>query len=355
MKILTIIGARPQFIKAAPLSIEFRNKGIQEITIHTGQHYDSSMSDIFFEELNISKPDFKLNIGGYSHGEGTGRMIIEIEKILLDQNPNAVVVFGDTNSTLSGSLAAVKLNIPVFHVESGLRSFNKKMPEEINRICVDHISKLLFTPSLRSKNQLISEGIKNNIHVVGDIMHDSLLLVKDNLKKIEGDFYLATIHRQENVDNIEKLSEIIIQLKSLANRSRVVLPIHPRTKNKLDKFSIDVGSIEVIEPLGYIDFLSYLSSCKCLITDSGGAQKDAYYLKKNVLILRKETEWIELVENEYNMLWDKQLGIENQLLQLQRKKTSFSNSEIYGSGDTSKFIVNHIITWYENSSNNLSA
>ena len=343
MRVLTIIGARPQFIKAAPLSVALKRFGIEEIILHTGQHYDEMMSKVFFDQLHIPKPKYNLNLGGLSHSEGTGKMMIEVEKILIKEKLDAVMVFGDTNSTLAGSMAAVKLHIPVIHIEAGLRSYNKKMPEEINRICTDHISSLLFAPTKMSKYNLQKEGITETIEVVGDIMLDSLNLVKNQLQFIEENFILCTLHRQENVDNPKRLKLIIDNLVDLTQSHKVILPIHPRTKKKIDNLGINLGDIRTIEPQGYIQFLSYLKFSTCLVTDSGGAQKDAYYLDKNALILRQETEWLELIEHGYNKLWSEESRMTNEIDLFLKRKKPFKNREIYGIGKTSDLIVKSIL------------
>lgn len=343
---LTIIGARPQFIKAAPLSIALKKIGIEEIILHTGQHYDEMMSKIFFDQLLIPKPKYNLNLGGLSHSESTGKMMIEVENILIKEMPNAIIVFGDTNTTLAGAISAVKLHIPVIHIEAGLRSYNKKMPEEINRICTDHVSSLLFAPTESSKNNLQKEGITENVEIVGDIMLDSLNLVKNQIEFIDGSFILCTLHRQENVDNPKRLKLIIDNLVELSNIHDVILPIHPRTKKKIQETGISLGNIRTIQPQGYIEFLSYLKSSICLITDSGGAQKEAYYLDKNVLVMRQETEWLELIKKGYNKLWSDKLSMIDQIIEFLNRKKPFENNQIYGSGKTSNLIVKSILKKY---------
>ncbi len=311
-KIITILGARPQFVKAAVLSRIISDKNeIEEVIIHTGQHYDSNMSEVFFEEMEIPKPKYNLNINGLSHGAMTGQMLEEIEKVLLKEKPNAVVIYGDTNSTIAGALAAKKLDIKVIHIEAGLRSYNMQMPEEINRILTDRISDLLLCPTDTAINNLQKEGFNNmNIKVVkcGDIMKDAVTfygktssekssVIKD--LKLEGKaFLLATIHRQENTDNLEKLKSIFEGLETISKEMQVILPLHPRTKQILEKHSL-MYNIKIIDPVGYFDMLELLKHCKMVVTDSGGIQKEAFFNKKHCIIVREETEWIELVDNDF--------------------------------------------------------
>ena len=281
-KIISIVGARPQFIKYAPLSIELQ-KGFEDICIHTGQHYDDKMSQIFFDELGISKPKYNLNIGPGTQGAQTGKMVEGIEKILLEENPAAIVVFGDTTSTLAAAIAASKLNIKIVHVEAGLRSFNRQMPEEINRVLTDHISHLLFAPTKEAVNNLQNEGIERNVFTTGDLMIDTqnigLEYLSKNrdqyiLKLPKTQYYLVTIHRNYNTDDFGRLTKILTELNKLGKK--IIFPIHPRTSNLLTKngFNLDqLPNIEFIEPQGYFDFLNLLSSSEAVITDSGGLQK----------------------------------------------------------------------------------
>jgi len=279
-RLITIVGARPQFIKAATLSRQFGLMGVDEKIIHTGQHFDANMSDVFFEEMEIPRPAFQLDIHGLNHGSMTGRMLEEIEKILLNEKPEGVLVYGDTNSTLAGALAAVKLHIPVVHVEAGLRSFNMAMPEEINRILTDRISNLLLCPTDTAVNNLKKEGFDNfDLKIVenGDVMQDaamyyasiaeqkSTILNKTGLKQ----FVLATIHRQENTDNPENINNIISALNKINNEIPVVLPMHPRTRNMLRTLNI-TAKFTIIEPVGYLDMIMLLKNCELVITDSGG-------------------------------------------------------------------------------------
>ena len=311
-KIVTILGARPQFVKAAVLSRVINNyKEIEEIIIHTGQHYDKNMSEVFFKEMEIPKPKYNLAINGLNHGAMTGQMLEKIEQVLLDEKPDVVVIYGDTNSTIAGALAAKKLHIKVVHIEAGLRSFNMEMPEEINRILTDRISDLLLCPTDTAINNLNKEGYQNlPIKVVksGDIMKDAVhyysktsaeksnIIQKLNL--IENEFVLATIHRQENTDDLNKLKNIFEGLEEISKTKQVVLPLHPRTKNILAKYNLNYN-ITIIDPIGYFDMLELLKNCSLVISDSGGLQKEAFFNKKHCIIAREETEWIELVTNGF--------------------------------------------------------
>jgi len=314
MKIISVVGARPQFIKLSALSKELRKKH-QEIILHTGQHYDDELSKIFFSELSIPEPDYNLGIGSAEHGEQTGRMLKGIEEVLLLERPDLVIVYGDTNSTLAGALAAVKQRIPVAHVEAGLRSFKKTMTEEINRVLTDHISSLLFCPTKTSVQNLRKEGITQGVYLVGDVMYDSLrehikraekvsgIMKKQNLSK--KDFYLVTIHRAENTDIKENLKKIVQILAELDKKT--VFPIHPRTKKSLSEFNL-LGKLEskdhllLIDPVSYLDMLVLEKNARCVLTDSGGVQKEAFFLNTPCLTLREETEWVETLKNNWNNL-----------------------------------------------------
>jgi UDP-GlcNAc3NAcA epimerase len=311
-KIVTILGARPQFVKAAVLSrIIKKHNNIEEIIVHTGQHFDSNMSAIFFDEMMIPKPKYNLEINNMSHGAMTGLMLLEIEKVLIEEVPDAVVVYGDTNSTIAGALAAKKMHIKVVHIEAGLRSFNMKMPEEINRIATDRISDLLSCPTETALDNLKKEGYDNLQILVekhGDIMKDAVsyygqfskekssIIIDEKLQK--NHFVLATIHRQENTDDEKKLRSIFLGLEEIHKTHTVILPMHPRTKAVLNKLSIH-PKIQMIEPVGYYDMLELLKNCSMVITDSGGLQKEAFFNKKQSIIARDETEWVELVENGF--------------------------------------------------------
>jgi UDP-GlcNAc3NAcA epimerase len=311
-KIVTILGARPQFVKAAVLSRIIANKNeIEEVIVHTGQHYDVNMSEVFFDEMEIPKPKFNLHINGLSHGAMTGQMLEKIENILVIEDPDAVVIYGDTNSTIAGALAAKKLDIKVIHIEAGLRSFNMLMPEEINRILTDRISDLLLCPTNTAIKNLQKEGYDNlNIKVIkcGDIMKDAVVYyskysatkssVIKNLNLQNNNFVLATIHRQENTDDLNNLRSIFEGLENISKEIQVVLPIHPRTRKILEKNQLKYD-ISMIDPVGYFDMLELLKNCKMVVTDSGGLQKEAFFNKKHCIIAREETEWLELVENNF--------------------------------------------------------
>ncbi|MDH5413725.1 MAG: UDP-N-acetylglucosamine 2-epimerase (non-hydrolyzing) [Flavobacteriaceae bacterium] len=311
-KIVTILGARPQFVKAAVLSRIISNHNeMEEVIIHTGQHYDLNMSDIFFSEMEIPKPKYNLDINGLGHGAMTGQMLEKIEKVLKDEKPDAVIVYGDTNSTIAGALAAKKLQIKVVHVEAGLRSFNMKMPEEINRILTDRISDLLLCPTDTAIQNLQKEGFSNlNAKVVkcGDIMKDAVEYYRKTsedkssiIKELalhKNNFVLATIHRQENTDDLNKLTSIFKGLEKISTQCQIVLPLHPRTKKILEDQQL-AYKIKTIDPVGYFDMLELLKNCNMVITDSGGLQKEAFFNKKHCLIVRDETEWVELVTNGF--------------------------------------------------------
>lgn len=309
--ITTIVGARPQFIKAAVVSRAFAQRGVSETLIHTGQHSDANMSDVFFDELEIPRPAHNLGIGGGSHGQNTGRMIEAIEKVLQTTRPDWVLVYGDTDSTLAGALAAAKLHIPVAHVEAGLRSFNRRMPEEINRVLTDHVSALLFAPTETARQNLLREGIADDkIHVVGDVMYDAALFYKpravkpewfDGLGVAAGDYVLCTIHRAENTDAPQRIRSIF---QGLADAGLpVILPLHPRTRGRLAALDVPVAdNIRITDPVGYLEMVWLEMNCRLVATDSGGMQKEAYFHGKPCITLRDETEWVELVEGGFNRL-----------------------------------------------------
>jgi len=350
IKIVFILGARPQFIKAAPLFHENNKK--QEFLfkiIHTGQHFDENMSNIFFHEMEIPNPDYHLGIHSLKHGAMTGRMLEKIEDILIQENPQWVMVFGDTNSTLAGALAASKLNIPVAHGEAGLRSFNPEMPEETNRILTDRISSILFCPSKTAINNLLDEGYqKRDCQIInsGDIMFDSVLLFKKQAEKflfrienhIQNKYILATIHRQENTNNPERLKSIIKGLNRIAKEIKMIVPLHPRTKKILKEYNIQ-PEFQFIKPVGYFDMINLINNSELVITDSGGLQKEAYYLNKKTIVLREETEWVELIENECSIL----SGWNWRNIYQAFKKTIVNNHKmkpfIYGDGNTSSIII----------------
>ncbi|WP_408955103.1 non-hydrolyzing UDP-N-acetylglucosamine 2-epimerase [Natroniella sp. ANB-PHB2] len=349
MKVVTIVGARPQFIKAAPVSREL-SKENQEILVHTGQHYDQNMSDIFFKELNIPKPDYNLGIGSDSHGKQTGKMLAEIEEVILEEKPDVLLVYGDTNSTIAGALAASKLLIPVIHIEAGLRSYNKDMPEEQNRILTDHISKLLFCPTETAVKNLKKEGITQGVENVGDVMYDAVLYNVE-LSKQKSDileelgveakgYILATVHRAENTNSKERLKNIVQAFND--SNEHIVLPLHPRTKNYLEKYDLQFNdNVQIIEPVGYLDMLMLESNSKKILTDSGGVQKEAYFLKVPCITMRDETEWIETVDYGWNFLVSA-----NYELILDKIKNFNGGNEIikcFGNGDASQKIVNAMV------------
>ncbi|RRQ50017.1 UDP-N-acetylglucosamine 2-epimerase (non-hydrolyzing) [Maribacter algicola] len=360
MKIITIVGARPQFVKAAVVSraiAEYNSyqptQIIQEIIVHTGQHFDTKMSDVFFEQMNIPLPHYNLDINSLSHGAMTGKMLEEIEKVLLHEEPEWVLVYGDTNSTIAGALAAKKLHIKVAHVEAGLRSFNMRMPEEINRILTDRISDVLFCPTQTAMDNLSKEGYEAmGIKRVqcGDVMYDAALYYTEQSTRPVGvdsntvPFVLATIHRQENTDDKGKLTSIFEALKEISQNQKVILPLHPRTIKKLDGFGIMVNNnIKILEPVGYFEMIWLLSNCVCVITDSGGLQKEAFFFKKPCITVREETEWIELVEHGVNFIaGSDQKRIVQLFDQLGEKNIDFEVN-LYGSGNTGKIIVNTLV------------
>lgn len=350
MKIVTVIGARPQFIKAAVVSRAIAaHKDIKEVIVHTGQHFDANMSDIFFEEMCIPKPDYNLNVNGLGHGAMTGQMLEKIEAVLLQEKPDWVLVYGDTNSTIAGALAAKKLHIKVAHVEAGLRSFNMDMPEEINRILTDRISDILFCPTETAVNNLKKEGYENiNCRIIrnGDVMQDAAFFYAGRAVRPKADipeeFVLCTVHRAENTDNQKRLKEIFSALEYISNTCRVVLPLHPRTKGKLSAAGYDFkhSHIFFIEPVGYLEMVWLLKHCRLVMTDSGGLQKEAYFFDKYCITLRDETEWVELVKYGYNFLAGDDKG---KIISLYNHISDKNNIEqktpLYGNGNAGDLIV----------------
>jgi UDP-GlcNAc3NAcA epimerase len=314
LKVLTVVGARPQFVKAAAVSRAIRETdGLSEVMVHTDQHFDSNMSAVFFDELDIPEPRHHLGINGGGHGDMTGRMLMRLEPILLEEQPDWVVVYGDTNSTLAGSLAASKLHIPVAHVEAGLRSFNRRMPEEINRVVTDHLSTLQFCPTMTAIANLAAEGISAGVHHVGDVMYDATLFA---IKKVEGasnllselglepnGYAVATVHRAENTETPDQLRSVIEFLQEKAERQPVVLPLHPRTAQAASRMGIGLVGLHVIGPVGYLDMAKLLHHAAMVYTDSGGLQKEAYFHRVPCVTLRDETEWTETVVHGWNRLW----------------------------------------------------
>jgi UDP-GlcNAc3NAcA epimerase len=370
MKILTVVGARPQFVKAAVVSRaiqEYNQENpqgkIQEIIVHTGQHYDANMSDVFFDEMHIPKPGYHLGVGGSSHGAMTGNMLAKLEEVMLSEKPDVVLVYGDTNSTLAGSLAAVKLHIPVAHVEAGLRSFNMRMPEEVNRILTDRISTWLFCPTETAVNNLEREGyLQENfsaaglgpqVNNVGDVMYDAVLYYQkiakptqqtaDLLEKYKEGFYLSTIHRAENTDDPSRLENIITSLNNISKVTPVILPVHPRTRKLLENSSLPMSNLVIIDPVGYFDMITLLANCNGVFTDSGGLQKEAFFFAKPCVTLRDETEWVELINNGFNVL----VGAQPEKIkvaeeEIKKQKKDYSKA-LYGTGDAGKKIIQLIL------------
>ena len=350
MKILTVLGARPQFIKAAAFSRAIKKyEGVEEIIVHTGQHYDQNMSDVFFTEMDIPLPKYKLQTGGKTHGAMTGQQLEKIEEIIFNEKPDLVLVYGDTNSTLAGALAATKLHIPIAHVEAGLRSFNKKMPEEINRILTDQVSDYLFVPSVGAKQNLLNEGVnEEKIFVVGDIMYDVSLYYKEKMVKPNwfnalnlNNFILCTIHRAENTDDETKLSNIFKGL-GLSNKD-IILPLHPRTVNKIKEHNINLPeNIKIVEPVGYLEMVWLEVHSDLIVTDSGGVQKEAYFHGKHCVTLREETEWVELVEHKINKLTGSDTNLIVDAIN-QNNQKNIEIKDIYGAGNTSNLIVDILV------------
>jgi UDP-GlcNAc3NAcA epimerase len=382
IKLLNIVGARPQIIKSSAISRAIRThfaEHITEIIVHTGQHYDKEMSDVFFDELEIHLPHYNLGVGSATHGRQTSLMITGIEEVLLKEKPDCVVLYGDTNSTLAGALAASKLHFPVIHIEAGLRSFNKKMPEELNRIMCDHSSTLLFAPTNAAFKNLIAEGFRPEnsppftidnpkIYLTGDIMYDnSLFFARLAEKKKEsflgklslerGNYILVTIHRDTNTDDKVRLKEILLTLKSLAQERDIILvmPFHPRTISSLNSnlrnFFIELCNcrhIKIIPPVSYLEMILLEKNCKLIVTDSGGVQKESHFFKKPSIILRQETEWIELVNNGTAKLVDAdQLRIRREFLSFMESHSKLEYPGFYGDGKTAEFILKEILLMFE--------
>jgi len=348
MKIVSIIGARPQFIKAAVVGKEIlKRDGVDDVIVHTGQHYDENMSKVFFDELEIPKPDYNLNVGSASHAIQTGEMLIKIEEVLLAENPDWVLVYGDTNSTIAGGLAAAKLQIKIAHVEAGLRSFNRLMPEEINRITTDRISDLLLVPSLNAMRLLENEGLKENSLFVGDVMFDSILFYqkmaeqKFSISDItnEKEFYLATVHRAENTDDKDRLQNIFSAFSEMGKP--VILPLHPRTKSKLEGIQFN-DNIKIIEPVSYLEMILLLKNSSKVLTDSGGLQKEAYFMQKPCITLRDETEWIETLNGNWNFI----VGTDRNLIIEKISVNTFDEQgEYYGDGKAGEKIVKALLNY----------
>lgn len=351
MKLLLVIGTRPNFIKVAPLVEEFKKyRKIKSILVHTGQHYDYEMSQVFFRDFNIPKPNYNLGVGSFSHACQMAKVIEKLERVVLKEKPDKIMVFGDVNSTLAGALVAAKLDIPVAHVEAGLRSYDKAMPEEINRLLTDHVSELLFCPTENAVKNLRKEGIKKGLaYNVGDIMYDALLGARNKIKKSKilkklnltpKSYILMTVHRASNTDNLENLKKIIIAVGK--SREKIIFPIHPRTRKQLKKIKLSkFENLEIIKPVSYLDMLALEKDAKKILTDSGGIQKEAYWLKVPCITLRKETEWIETVKDGWNIL----TGV-NEAKILKAIKTFNPNKKqknYFGKGDTAKKIIKIIL------------
>ena len=358
MKIVSIIGARPQMVKAAAVSrtiIEHKkeqpDRAIVEIIVHTGQHYDDNMSQVFFEELGIPEPDYNLGVGSGPHGEQTGKMLQKIEAVLIKEGPDCCLVYGDTNSTLAGAMAAAKLHVCVAHVEAGLRSFNRKMPEEINRVVTDHISELLFCPTETSVDNLSKEGISAGVHQVGDVMFDCIRFYAKRAKTVEKktlkgldirpkSYYLATVHRAENTDDSARLTHIFQALDEIATTDcPVVLPLHPRTVKYAQKHGLEFSNgVRVIQPVSYLEMVVLESNARLILTDSGGVQKEAYWFSVPCITLRDETEWVETVESGWNILAgaDRQRIING--VKHSYRARDISPESVYGNGDAAKQI-----------------
>jgi UDP-GlcNAc3NAcA epimerase len=379
MKIVTILGARPQFIKAGTVSraimehnqflvdgfsfldrekqkqLETKNKQlITEIIIHTGQHYDANMSDIFFKEMKIPRPDYLLGIGGKSHGAMTGQMIEKIEEVLVEEKPDWIMVYGDTDSTLAGAIAASKLHIKIAHIEAGLRSYNMKMPEEINRILTDRISDILFCPTDTAVENLKDEGFENfgcKIIKSGDVMQDGAIFYKQFAKQpkitnhqspITNHFILSTIHRAENTDDESRLKNIFEAFNEIAKETQIILPLHPRTKNLLPSNFCFHPNLTIIDPVGYLEMVWLIDNCKMVMTDSGGLQKEAFFFQKPCITIRDETEWVELTENRFNVLSG---ADKNKIVELYHNY-KFNNDfsvDLYGGGKASKRVVKQLL------------
>ena len=379
IKIVTIIGARPQIIKAAALSRAIKNKysgQIKEIIVHTGQHYDANMSQVFFDELSIPMPDHNLNVGSGGHGTMTATMITGIEEILIKEKPNGIVLYGDTNSTLAGALAAIKIHVPIIHIEAGLRSYNKAMPEEVNRIMCDHVSSFLFSPTKTGVTNLIKEGFNvrnippfnaNNpkVYHCGDVMYDNSLYfsevaeskttILDKLKLKKNNFILATIHRNNNTDEPKRLNALFKALNDISKEHNldVVLPLHPRTAKLLEtnlakELYEDVkanAQFKITEPASFLEMVVLEKNCKLVMTDSGGVQKEAFYFEKTCVILRPETEWVELVENDVAIVADANEEKIKKAFEVLSTKKDLKFPKLYGDGNAAEFICGEIIKY----------
>jgi UDP-GlcNAc3NAcA epimerase len=361
-RVLTVIGARPQFVKAAVVSRALVAKGVEERIIHTGQHYDESMSDVFFREMGIPAPAHHLGVGSGPHGQQTGAMLSGIERILLDEKPDWLLVYGDTNSTLAGATASAKVHVPIAHVEAGLRSFNRRMPEEVNRVVTDHLSTLLLCPTDAAMANLHKEGIvtapdwqgfQRSVKLVGDVMYDATLAfgeiavkaskVLEYLRLSPGEFDLVTIHRAENTDEPNNIETITKALMRLARCRPIVWPLHPRTRKALETRSdfgrLSSSGIVLMDPVGYLDMLMLERSARCVITDSGGVQKEAFFAGVPCVTLREQTEWVELVDMGWNSLAPPSAGADAIVEAVQGARTGTTHQMPYGRGDASMLIA----------------
>jgi UDP-N-acetylglucosamine 2-epimerase (non-hydrolysing) len=349
-KIVSIVGARPQFVKLAPIAraMQGYTDTITHLVVHTGQHYDYEMSQVFFDELGLKTPDYHLGVGSGTHGYQTGEMLKRIEEVLLEEEPDLVVVYGDTNSTLAGALAAAKLHISVAHVEAGLRSFRKTMPEEINRVLADHISDLLFCPTETSVGNLKREGITEGVSLVGDVMYDAVLMylelaeqksrILEHLRLSPKSYALATVHRAENTDDPERLKIIFQGLQALVGKGlSVVFPIHPRTRKKVEALGLSLDGLAILDPVSYLDMLVLEKNARVILTDSGGVQKEAFFFRVPCVTLREETEWVETVETGWNTLAG--CDPERVLRAVQDVKPGNEGTKPYGDGQAAERIV----------------
>ena len=351
MKLISLIGARPQIIKEAILNKEFQKKGIKEILVHSGQHYDFNMSDVFFKVLNIRKADYNLGVGSATHAQMTAKTMIEFEKVVLKEHPDIILVYGDTNTTLAGAIVGVKLKIPVAHVEAGIRQEPKDMPEEINRVLTDRISKYLFCPSELAVNNLKKEGITEGVYFTGDIMYDLFLKMKpyfkediiEELNLEENKYIVTTIHRDFNTDSKEKLKNILKELDKISKEIKIVFPIHPRTKKRIDEFSLNeyTKNILLIEPLDYLSMMGLVQKSLLVITDSGGLQKEAYFAGKRAIVVMPDTGWRELTQAGWNVLSGPD-EIKNKMGYIMNNKIASNVENIYGDGKTGEKIVKMI-------------
>jgi len=351
MKLISLIGARPQIIKEAILNKEFQKKGIKEILVHSGQHYDFNMSDVFFQVLNIRKADYNLGVGSATHAQMTAKTMIEFEKVVLKEHPDIILVYGDTNTTLAGAIVGAKLKIPVAHVEAGIRQEPKDMPEEINRVLTDRISKYLFCPSELAVNNLKKEGITEGVYFTGDIMYDLFLKMKPYFKEdiidkfnLEANKYIVTtIHRDFNTDSKEKLENILKELDKISKEIKVVFPVHPRTKKRIDEFNLNkyTKDIILIEPLDYLSMMGLVQKSLLVITDSGGLQKEAYFAGKRAIVVMPDTGWRELTQAGWNVLSEPD-EIKNKMDYITNNKIASNVENIYGDGNTGEKIVKMI-------------